>query len=80
VPGATLLLPAIEEPVKVWGAVALEDAAVQASPGSVVAISSEGLDIATTVGVLRLTELQRAGGKRQSAASFIQGWSGASSL
>ena len=79
VPGATLQLPAIEEPVKVWGAVALEDATVQASPGSVVAISSEGLDIATTVGLLRLTELQRAGGKRQSAASFIQGWSGASS-
>ncbi|MEI6838641.1 MAG: methionyl-tRNA formyltransferase, partial [Alcaligenaceae bacterium] len=70
----------IEAPVKVWSAVALEDATVQASPGSVVAVSPEGLDIATTVGLLRLTELQRAGGKRQTAAAFIQGWSGASSL
>jgi len=34
----------------------------------------------TAQGVLRLTELQRAGGKRQTAAAFIQGWAGASKI
>ena len=76
-PGATLQLPAIDEPVKAWNAVAIAAADKQAQPGTVVGASSEGLDLATAQGVLRLTELQRAGGKRQSAAAFIQGWAGA---
>jgi methionyl-tRNA formyltransferase len=46
----------------------------------VIGANPEGLDIATAQGVLRLTELQRAGGKRQSAAAFIQGWAGASKI
>jgi len=79
-PGASLKLPAISELVKVWNAVALVAADKQAEPGTVIGVSSEGLDIATAQGVLRLTELQRAGGKRQSAAAFIQGWAGASSI
>jgi methionyl-tRNA formyltransferase len=36
--------------------------------------TAEGIDIATVDGTLRLLELQRAGGKRQPAAVFIQGW------
>ena len=76
-PGATLKLPEIEEPVKVWNAVALTATGRQAEPGTVIGASPEGLDIATAQGILRLTELQRAGGKRQSAAAFIQGWGGA---
>jgi methionyl-tRNA formyltransferase len=75
-PGTTLQLPEIDEPVKVWNAVALTAAGNQAAPGTVIGASPEGLDLATTQGVLRLTELQRAGGKRQTAAAFIQGWSG----
>ncbi|MFZ4708408.1 MAG: methionyl-tRNA formyltransferase [Zwartia sp.] len=77
-PGATLKLPEIDEPVKVWNAVAIAATGRQAEPGTVIGASPEGLDIATAQGILRLTELQRAGGKRQSAAAFIQGWSGAS--
>ena len=73
-PGATLQLPDIDEPVKVWNAVALTTSTQQATPGTVIGASPEGLDLATAQGVLRLTELQRAGGKRQSAAAFIQGW------
>ena len=79
-PGATLKLPEIEEPVKVWNAVALTATGKQAAPGTVIGASPEGLDIATAQGVLRLTELQRAGGKRQSAAAFIQGWAGAAKI
>lgn len=76
-PGATLQLPAIDEPVKVWNAVAIAATDKQAQPGTVVGVGPEGLDLATAQGVLRLTELQRASGKRQSAAAFIQGWAGA---
>jgi methionyl-tRNA formyltransferase len=79
-PGATLQLPEIDEPVKAWNALALTTTGRQAELGSVVGTSPEGLDIATAQGVLRLTELQRAGGKRQTAAAFIQGWAGASKV
>jgi methionyl-tRNA formyltransferase len=77
VPGATLQLPAMSELVKVWNAVAIAATGKQAEPGTVIAASPEGVDLATAQGVLRLTELQRAGGKRQSAAAFIQGCAGA---
>ena len=73
-------LPAIDEPVKVWNAIAITTTGKQAEPGTVIGASPEGLDIATAQGVLRLTELQRAGGKRQTAAAFIQGWAGASKV
>jgi methionyl-tRNA formyltransferase len=76
-PGATLHLPAIDELVKVWNAVAIASTGKQTEPGTVIGTSPEGIDLATVQGVLRLTELQRAGGKRQSAAAFIQGWGGA---
>jgi len=79
-PGATLRLPTIDEPVKVWNAVGIDATGKQAEPGTVIGVSPEGVDIATAQGVLRLTELQRAGGKRQSAAAFIQGWAGASKI
>jgi len=74
VPGATLRLPGLAEPVKAWQAVALPATASAASPGSVLNASDEGVDIATADGVLRITELQKAGGKRQLADVFIRGW------
>jgi methionyl-tRNA formyltransferase len=88
VPGATLRLPGIEEPVKIWQAQAIEtskaagadtpnNATRAASSGEahVLSASADGIDIETGKGVLRLLELQRAGGKRQAAAVFISGWS-----
>jgi len=75
-PGATLMLPELEQPVKIWQAQALDEATAQA-PGTVLRATPEGIDVATGSGVLRLLELQRAGGKRQPAATFIQGWSAA---
>ena len=74
VPGATLMLPGIDAPVKIWRAEQLEQN-TQAQPGTVLAVSPEGIDVACNPGVLRLTELQRPGGKRQPVSVFVQGWS-----
>jgi len=73
-PGATINLPGLTDPVKIWQARAIETQ-TRATPGTVLQISPDGIDIATGDGVLRLLELQRAGGKRQSADVFIRGWS-----
>lgn len=73
VPGATVRLPGLEQPVKVWSAQAL-DSSPDAAPGTLVAVSPQGLDFATADGVLRLLSLQKAGGKRQPVAAFVQGW------
>lgn len=54
------------EAVKVWRA---EPAAGQGAPGEVIA---PGPVVACGEGALRLTELQRAGGKRGPAAAFLQ--------
>ena len=79
VPGSTMKLPGLKDPVKVWQAVALPAGSNQAGaagvqPGQVLGVDSQGIDIATADGVLRLLELQKAGGKRQPVAVFVQGW------
>lgn len=74
VPGATLRLPGLEEPVKVWEAVALPGMS-DATPGTLVSASAEGLDFSTGEGLLRVLTLQKAGGKRQPVSAFVQGWS-----
>lgn len=75
VPGSTLSLPGLPEPVKVWNASALDQAVPPAAkPGQVLAAGPQGIDMATTDGVLRLLELQKAGGRRQPVAAFVQGW------
>ncbi len=73
VPGATLVLPGLDAAVKVWDARALPTKA-DAVAGSVLQANAQGVDIATGDGVLRLLELQRAGGKRQPVSVFIQGY------
>jgi methionyl-tRNA formyltransferase len=60
------------EPVKVWAAHAVDGSAV-AAPGQVLALGDDGIQVQTTRGVLVLTELQRAGGKRLAAADFLRG-------
>jgi methionyl-tRNA formyltransferase len=42
-----------------------------AGPGSIVAATREGIDIGCADGVLRLLEVQRAGGRRISAADYL---------
>ncbi|MBO9352925.1 methionyl-tRNA formyltransferase [Bordetella petrii] len=73
VPGATLRLPGLADPVKVWRAQALDTPAA-AAPGSVLRAGADGIDVATGAGVLRLLELQKAGGKRQPVDVFVRGW------
>lgn len=73
VPGSTLSLPGLEQPVKIWRAQALEQKH-SAEPGQVLNVSAQGIDVACGEGVLRLLELQKAGSKRQPVAVFVQGW------
>ena len=56
--------------LKVWRG---EVVAGRGRPGSVLAVQDAGVDVACGEGALRLTELQRAGGKRLSAAAFLAG-------
>lgn len=79
-PGATMLLPGIESPLKVWRAQALSDEALQSEggerpePGTIVHADAEGIDVVTAEGVLRIVTLQKAGSRRQTVAQFMQGW------
>ena len=59
--------------LKVWAAQPEPGAADASPPGTVLEASANGVRVATGQGVLRLTELQRAGGKRLQAAAFLQG-------
>ncbi|MEN5355053.1 methionyl-tRNA formyltransferase [Stenotrophomonas sepilia] len=58
------------ERVRIHGAVALEEAHGQA-PGTVLAASRDGIDIACGQGALRLRTLQREGGKAITAADYL---------
>ena len=60
------------ESVKVWRAEVVEAAGLLGEPGQVLAVSPEGPIVACGAGSVRLTELQRAGGKRLPAAAFLQ--------
>ncbi|WBY00146.1 methionyl-tRNA formyltransferase [Ramlibacter tataouinensis] len=71
-PGAASTLAG--EALKLWRAQVPDASAPDvAAPGTVLAAGSAGIEVATGRGVLRLTELQRAGGKRLPAAEFLRG-------
>ncbi|MDP2015687.1 methionyl-tRNA formyltransferase [Hydrogenophaga sp.] len=70
-PGAATALAG--EAMKVWAAHA-EDAASGRAPGEVLAADADGIRVATGAGVLVLTELQRAGGKRLAVGDFLRGF------
>jgi methionyl-tRNA formyltransferase len=65
-PGATLTLTG--EPVKIWRAEAVTGSG---NPGQILAADTEGIVIATSHGALRLTELQKPGGRRVTSASAV---------
>ena len=67
-PGATGVIDG--EAIKCWRA---QSSAGQGAPGELLSVSEAGIVVACGVGALRLTELQRAGGKRLPAAQFLQG-------
>ena len=81
-PGASSQLNG--ETVKIWRAdvqangqaqadAQVHDSAKRIAPGQVIAVSVEGIQVATGSGVLTLSELQRAGGKRLAVADFLRG-------
>ena len=59
-----------EVALKCWRA---EPAAGHGPPGQVLAVGDAGISVACGSGALRLTELQRPGGKRQPARQFLRG-------
>ena len=67
-PGASTELVGLG--IKCWRA---EVSAGQGPPGQVLVVEEAGITVACGEGVLRLTELQRPGGKRLSARQFLQG-------
>ncbi|QCB47808.1 methionyl-tRNA formyltransferase [Hydrogenophaga sp. PAMC20947] len=72
-PGAAGVLGG--EPVKVWAAHAETGGTHAGAAGEVLAVASDGVRVGTGDGVLCLTELQRAGGKRLPVADFLRGQS-----
>jgi len=58
------------ERTRIWAARALTVTSNQA-PGKIVATRSEGIDVATGGGLLRLLRLQRPGGRQLSAAEYL---------
>jgi methionyl-tRNA formyltransferase len=70
-PGATAQLDG--ETIKCWRGAVISGAVVSAAPGELVSVDEAGIVVACGQGTLRLTELQRPGGKRLPAAQFLQG-------
>ncbi len=64
--------------LKVWSALALSSTSDRA-PGTVLQANAQGLDVACGEGVLRLTQMQKPGGKRLAFAELLRGlgdWQG----
>jgi methionyl-tRNA formyltransferase len=60
------------QPLRIWRASWMPTDTGQA-PGTVLSAGREGIDVATGKGVLRILELQAAGGRAQSASDFANG-------
>lgn len=57
--------------LRIWTALAISSVTAN-KPGTVIDTSSEGIDVATGKGVLRIKELQAAGRRRIAAADFVR--------
>ena len=70
-PGASTTLDGLT--IKSWAAVPVVGGSQSGAAGEVVAVNREGILIACGEGALLVRELQKAGGKRLSAAQFLAG-------
>ena len=71
-PGATAVMRG--EVIKLWVAEVLGPRSAGTQPGQVLAAGPGGVDIATLDAVLRVTRLQKAGGKALDVADFLRGF------
>ncbi|MDP3761302.1 MAG: methionyl-tRNA formyltransferase [Ramlibacter sp.] len=62
------------EVVKLWAAAAVAAPAGAGVPGLIEAVAPDGLHVRCGSGTLRVTQLQRAGGKRLPVADFLRGF------
>jgi methionyl-tRNA formyltransferase len=62
------------QPLKLWRSGVVAAGADAAPPGTVIAAGQTGIDVRGIDGVLRVTEVQRAGGKRMPAGEFLRGF------
>jgi methionyl-tRNA formyltransferase len=69
-PGGAAMLDGTQ--IKIWAATAIP-APRTAQPGTIVEISPEGVTVACGDGALRVTQLQKPGGKRLPAREFLTG-------
>ncbi|HSN17510.1 MAG TPA: methionyl-tRNA formyltransferase [Gammaproteobacteria bacterium] len=60
------------QPLRIWRAIPVTATAAQ-PPGTVLKAGREGIDVAAGEGVLRVLQMQPAGGRVQSAAEFANG-------
>ena len=58
--------------LKIWNAQAVDG---KGQPGQVLSADAQGILVACGEGALRLTELQKPGGKRLAAGEFLKGFS-----
>jgi methionyl-tRNA formyltransferase len=71
-PGASSVLAG--EPVKLWRAEVANSIGGDEPAGRILAVSPQGIDVRCGQGALRITQLQRAGGKRLAVADFLRGF------
>jgi methionyl-tRNA formyltransferase len=68
----------VTETVKLWQAEVItrqsHDGTPKSAPGTVLSADAQGLCVACGQGALRITQLQRPGGKRISAVDFLRGF------
>jgi len=71
-PGAFTFLPGADGPqlLKIWK---VEVLAAAGAPGEILAADKSGLVVGCGAGAIRILELQREGGRRQSAEQFLAG-------
>ena len=71
-PGATAMLNG--EVLKIWAAELVDTTTPSQVFGSILAVAPDGIDVIAMNSVVKLTELQRPGGKRLAAADFLRGF------
>jgi methionyl-tRNA formyltransferase len=61
------------EPFKVWWGDVLQDSGKYSDPGTVLNLSSEGIDIACGEGIFRMKEVQPSGKRKMSVEEYLRG-------